>query len=59
VYLFQLNSLDDAVRIVKETESIEGAKMVAKYVTNTSHVYMHVHIYNKSNNYYIIIVDVL
>ena len=32
IHLFHLNSLDDAVRIVKETQSIEGAKLVAKYV---------------------------
>ena len=32
IYLSHLNSLDDAVRIVKESHSIEGAKMVAKYV---------------------------
>lgn len=29
VYLDQLESPDDAVRVVKQSESIEGAKMVA------------------------------
>ena len=32
LYLDHLQSPDDAVRIVKEQSSIEGAKMVARYV---------------------------
>lgn len=31
VYLDQLKSPDDAVRVVKESQSTEGAKMVARY----------------------------
>ena len=34
--LEHLNSPEDAVRIVRETQSVEGAKMVAKWVTCTN-----------------------
>ena len=34
VYLDHLRSPDEAVRIVKESKSTEGAKMVAKWVGN-------------------------
>ena len=30
IYLSHLKSLDDAVRIVKESQSVDGAKLVAK-----------------------------
>ena len=41
VYLDQLQSPDDAVRVVKESGSTEGANMVARYIIIHT---MHVHV---------------
>lgn len=40
VYLDQLKSPDDAVRVAKESASTEGAKMVARYM----YIQIHVHV---------------